>query len=213
MKDRLKRIFIFSIVLLLTLFNSTGFQVVNAITILDKNIEIEIYEIKEEKEVGVVENIIDLYKTDPNNKEFLEYKQEQAKIEMENYRLEKARQERIAYKTKIVNFAKQFVGNPYVSGGTSLTNGADCSGFVQTVYATFGIKLPRTTDVQAKAGMEVSIDEIEVGDIVSYGYDGIASHSAIYIGDGRVVHASTPELGIRTDRIDMMPIVTIRRVR
>lgn len=213
MKDRLKRIFIFSIVLLLTLFNSTGLQVVNAITILDKNIEIEIYEIKEEKEVGVVENIIDLYKTDPNNKEFLEYKQEQAKIEMENYRLEKARQERIAYKTKIVNFAKQFVGNPYVSGGTSLTNGADCSGFVQTVYATFGIKLPRTTDVQAKAGMEVSMDEIEVGDIVSYGYDGIASHSAIYIGDGRVVHASTPELGIRTDRIDMMPIVTIRRVR
>ena len=213
MKDRLKRIFIFSIVLLLTLFNSTGFQVVNAITILDKNIEIEIYEIKEEKEVGVVENIIGLYKTDPNNKEFLEYKQEQAKIEMENYRLEKAKQERIAYKTKIVNFAKQFVGNPYVSGGTSLTNGADCSGFVQTVYATFGIKLPRTTDVQAKAGMEVSIDEIEVGDIVSYGYDRIASHSAIYIGDGRVVHASTPELGIRTDRIDMMPIVTIRRVR
>ena len=213
MKDRLKRIFIFSIVLLLTLFNSTGFQVVNAITILDKNIEIEIYEIKEEKEVGTVENIIGLYKTDPNNKEFLEYKQEQAKIEMENYRLEKAKQERIAYKTKIVNFAKQFVGNPYVSGGTSLTNGADCSGFVQTVYATFGIKLPRTTDVQAKAGMEVSIDEIEVGDIVSYGYDRIASHSAIYIGDGRVVHASTPELGIRTDRIDMMPIVTIRRVR
>lgn len=213
MKDRLKRIFIFSIVLLLTLSNANGFQVVNAITILNKNIEIEIYEIKEEKEVGTVENIIELYKTDPNNKEFLEYKQEQAKLEMENYRLEKAKEERIAYKTKIVNFAKQFVGNPYVSGGTSLTNGADCSGFVQTVYASFGIKLPRTTDVQAKAGIEVSMDEIEVGDIVSYGYDGIASHSAIYIGDGRVVHASTPELGIRTDRIDMMPIVTIRRVR
>lgn len=213
MKDRLKRIFIFSIVLLLTLSNANGFQVVNAITILNKNIEIEIYEIKEEKEVGTVENIIELYKTDPNNKEFLEYKQEQAKLEMENYRLEKAKEERVAYKTKIVNFAKQFVGNPYVSGGTSLTNGADCSGFVQTVYASFGIKLPRTTDVQAKAGIEVSMDEIEVGDIVSYGYDGIASHSAIYIGDGRVVHASTPELGIRTDRIDMMPIVTIRRVR
>jgi len=212
-KDRLKRIFIFSIVLLLTLSNANGFQVVNAITILNKNIEIEIYEIKEEKEVGTVENIIELYKTDPNNKEFLEYKQEQAKLEMENYRLEKAKEERVAYKTKIVNFAKQFVGNPYVSGGTSLTNGADCSGFVQTVYASFGIKLPRTTDVQAKAGIEVSMDEIEVGDIVSYGYDGIASHSAIYIGDGRVVHASTPELGIRTDRIDMMPIVTIRRVR
>lgn len=213
MKDRLKRIFIFSNVLLLTLLNSTGFQVVNAITILDKNIEIEIYEIKEEKEVGTVENIIDLYKTDPNNKEFEEYKQEQAKLEMENFRIEKAKQERIAFKTKIVNFAKQFVGNPYVLGGTSLTNGADCSGFVQTVYASFGIKIPRTTDVQAKAGTEVSIDELEVGDIVSYGYNGIASHSAIYIGDGKIVHSSTPELGIRIDNINMMPIVTIRRVR
>lgn len=213
MKDRLKRIFIFSIVLLLTISNSNGFNEVNAITILNKNIEIEIYEIKEEKEVRTVENIIDLYKTDPNNKEFEEFKQDQARIEMENYRLEKAKQERIAYKTKIVNFAKQFIGNPYVSGGTSLTNGADCSGFVQTVYATFGIKLPRTSAVQAKAGVEVSIDEIEVGDIVSYGYNGVVSHSAIYIGDRRIVHASTPELGIRTDRIDMMPIVTIRRVR
>ena len=212
MKDRLKRIFIFSIVLLLTLSNSNGFQVVNAITILNKNIEIEIYEIKEEKEVQTVENIIDLYKTDPNNKEFEEFKEKQAKIEMENYRLEKARQERIAYKTKIVNFAKQFVGNPYVSGGTSLTNGADCSGFVQTVYATFEIKLPRTTDLQAKVGRRVSLDEIEIGDIVSYGYNGISTHSAIYIGEGRVIHSSTPELGIRTDNIKIMPIVSIRRV-
>ena len=213
MKDRLKRIFIFSIVLLLTLSNSNGFQVVNAITILNKNIEIEIYEIKEEKEVGIVENIIDLYKTDPNNKEFEEFKEKQAKIEMENYRLEKAKQERIAYKTKLVNFAKQFVGNPYVSGGTSLTNGADCSGFVQTIYATFGIKIPRTTNLQAKVGTRVSLDEIEVGDIVSYGYNGIATHSAIYIGEGRVIHSSTPELGIRTDNIKIMPIVSIRRVR
>ena len=213
MKDRLKRIIIFSIVLLLTISNSTGFQVVNAITILDKNIEIEIYEIKEEKEVVLVENIIDLYKTDTNNKEFEEYKQEQARIEMDNYRLEKAKQERIAFKTKVVNFAKQFVGNPYVSGGTSLTNGADCSGFVQTVYATFGIKLPRTTDVQAKTGIEVSLEEIEVGDIVSYGYNGVSTHSAIYIGDGKIIHSSTPEKGIRIDSIQILPIVTIRRVR
>jgi len=211
-KDRLKRIFIFSIVLLLTISNSNGFQVVNAITVLNKNIEIEIYEVKEEKEVRTVENIIDLYKTDPNNKEFEEYKQEQAKIEMENYRLEKAEQERIAFKTKVVNFAKQFVGNPYVSGGTSLTNGADCSGFVQTVYATFGIKLPRTTDTQARVGISVLLDKIEVGDIVSYGYNGVSTHSAIYIGDGRIVHSSTPETGIRIDNINIMPILTIRRV-
>jgi len=199
-------------VLLLTLSNANGFQVVNAITILNKNIEIEIYEVKEEKEVRTVENIIDLYKTDPNNKEFEEYKQEQAKIEMENYRLEKAEQERIAFKTKVVNFAKQFVGNPYVAGGTSLTNGADCSGFVQTVYATFGIKLPRTTDTQARVGISVLLDKIEVGDIVSYGYNGVSTHSAIYIGDGRIVHSSTPETGIRIDNINIMPILTIRRV-
>lgn len=213
MKDRLKRILVFSIVLLLTLSNSNGFQVVNAITILNKNIEIEIYEIKEEKEVGTVENIIDLYKTDSNNIEFEEYKQAQAKLEMENYRLEKAKQERIAYKTKIVNFAKQFIGNPYVAGGTSLTNGADCSGFVQTVYANFGIKLPRTTVEQVKSGIEVSIEEIEIGDIISYGYDGFATHSAIYIGDDRILHSSTPETGIRTDNMYILPILSIRRVR
>lgn len=212
MKDKLKRIFLFSIVLLLTISNSNGINVVNAMTIFNKSIEIEIYEIKEDKIVIPVKNIIELYKTDSNNVEFEEYKQEQAKLEMENYRNEKEKQERIAFKTEIVDFAKQFIGNPYVSGGTSLTNGADCSGFVQTVYATFDIKLPRTTSKQIYAGVEVSLEEIEIGDIILYGYNGFATHSAIYIGDERILHSSTPERGIRTDSMYIMPILSIRRV-
>src|SRR5699024_6318623 len=86
---------------------------------------------------------------------------------------------------EIVNYALQFVGNPYVWGGTSLTNGADCSGFVQSVYAHFGISLPRTSESQMYAGTTVSYSEAQPGDLICYG-----SHIAIYIGNGQIVHAS-----------------------
>ena len=112
----------------------------------------------------------------------------------------------------VANFAMQFVGNPYVAGGTSLTNGADCSGFVQAVYSNFGVSLPRTTSEQAAVGNPVSVEDIMPGDIVSYGYGGSVTHSALYAGDGMIVHASTPSLGIRMDNMYIMPIVTIRRV-
>ena len=112
----------------------------------------------------------------------------------------------------VASYAVQFVGNPYVYGGTSLTNGTDCSGFVMSVYAAFGISLPRTTGGQAASGYGVSIDEAQPGDIVSYGYNGYVSHSALYIGNGMIVHASTPELGIRVDSMYIMPIITIRRI-
>ena len=112
----------------------------------------------------------------------------------------------------VVNYALQFVGNPYVAGGTSLTNGTDCSGFVMSVYAAFGVSLPRTTGGQAQSGYGVSVNEAEPGDIVSYGYNGYVSHSALYIGNGMIVHASTPELGIRVDNMYIMPIITIRRI-
>ena len=114
--------------------------------------------------------------------------------------------------SEVANFAMQFVGNPYVAGGTSLTDGTDCSGFVQAVYANFGISLPRTTYEQANTGSPVSMQDIMPGDIVSYGYGGSVTHSAIYAGDGMIVHASTPSLGIRMDSMYIMPIVTIRRV-
>ena len=140
---------------------------------------------------------------------------EAARIEREQALKEEAERQmtpHIESTSEIANYALQFVGNPYVAGGTSLTNGADCSGFVMSVYANFGISLPRTTGGQAQSGYGVSIDEIQPGDIVSYGYNGYASHSALYIGNGMIVHASTPTLGIRTDSMYIMPIVAIRRI-
>ena len=114
--------------------------------------------------------------------------------------------------SNVVEYAKLCIGNPYVMGGNSLTNGTDCSGFVMLVYANYGVTLPRTTTAQAESGYAVSIEDIKPGDIISYGYGGYPSHSALYIGDGLIVHASTPELGIRIDSMYIMPIITIRRV-
>ncbi len=107
----------------------------------------------------------------------------------------------------IAAFACQFVGNPYVPGGTSLTDGCDCSGFTMSVYAAFGISIPRTSWSQQRAGREVSIDEAQAGDIVCY-----AGHVGIYLGDGRIVHASTQKTGIKYGKVDYKTIITIRRI-
>lgn len=182
-------------------------------SIIPENINrnIELYEIKEKESVTVNTNsIIDFYKTDPNKKEYLKERMEQARLE-KKLALEK-RQKELQLRNSIVNFSKQFVGNPYVLGGTSLTEGADCSGFVQSVFRNFNISLPRTANAQSTAGDGVEIENIQPGDIISYGYNGTVSHSAIYIGNGQIVHASTPELGIRIDNMNIMPIITIRRV-
>lgn len=97
----------------------------------------------------------------------------------------------------IANFALNFVGNPYVWGGTSLTRGCDCSGFAMSVYANFGIGLNRTSRAQAGNGYAVSMNELQAGDLVFYAANGrTISHVAIYIGGGKVVHASTPRTGI-----------------
>ena len=90
--------------------------------------------------------------------------------------------------SSVVNYATQFVGNPYVWGGTSLTNGADCSGFVQSVYANFGVSLPRTSYEQQNAGTEVSYADAQPGDLICYG-----GHVAIYMGNGQIVHASNSQ--------------------
>ena len=146
--------------------------------------------------------------------------EERRRWEEEQRRL--AEERRRAYEASVVNdgslgsqiaqFASQFVGNPYVSGGTSLTNGADCSGFVMSVYANFGISLPRTTYAQSVSGYGVSIDEMLPGDIISYGYGGSATHSAIYVGNNTIVHAATPSQGIIYGNLYMMPIVAVRRI-
>ncbi len=96
----------------------------------------------------------------------------------------------------IVNYAVQFVGNPYVYGGTSLTNGADCSGFTQSVFANFGISLPRTAAEQASGGTAVSLSDIQAGDLLFYDNGGGIGHVSIYMGNGQVVHASTSSTGI-----------------
>ena len=107
----------------------------------------------------------------------------------------------------IANFACRYVGNPYVAGGTSLTNGADCSGFTFAVYKEFGISLPRTSTAQRGAGREVSLSDAQPGDIVCY-----AGHVAIYIGGGRIVHASTPSTGIKYGNLNYKPVITVRRI-
>ena len=97
----------------------------------------------------------------------------------------------------IANFALNFVGNPYVWGGTSLTRGCDCSGFAMSVYANFGIGLNRTSRAQASNGYAVGMNELQAGDLIFYAANGRGiSHVAIYIGGGKVVHASTPRTGI-----------------
>lgn len=200
-KKVLKGIIIVSIIVLALVFNAESAKALRKVIAAHQSIEI--YEVKEN-----VRNIVELYEVDPNKEEVLRYREEQERIEQE--RIE---QERLSnLREEIVNFSIQFIGNPYVSGGTSLIYGADCSGFVQAVYANFGYSLPRTTYEQAMIGDGMSMEEIKIGDIVSYGYNGYATHSALYIGDGMIIHASTPELGIRLDRIDIMPIITIRNI-
>ncbi|MCR5675392.1 MAG: C40 family peptidase [Lachnospiraceae bacterium] len=107
----------------------------------------------------------------------------------------------------IASYACQFVGNPYVAGGTSLTNGCDCSGFTMAVYQAFGISIPRTSWSQQRVGSEVSLDNARAGDIVCY-----AGHVAIYLGNGRIVHASTERTGIKYGDVNYKTIITIRRV-
>jgi len=103
-------------------------------------------------------------------------------------------EKRVAKRQEVADFAVQFVGNPYVWGGTSLTNGADCSGFVMSVFASFGYALPRVAAAQYGASVKKDLSHMEVGDLVFYG-NGI-SHVALYIGNGKVVHALNSNKGI-----------------
>ena len=98
----------------------------------------------------------------------------------------------------LVEYAKQFVGNPYVWGGTSLTKGADCSGFVLSVFKKYGITLSHSSRAQANEGTKISASELKPGDLVFYGNGkGNINHVAIYIGGGQVIHASSPKTGIK----------------
>lgn len=100
-------------------------------------------------------------------------------------------------RSQIVEYALRFNGNPYVWGGTSLTNGADCSGYVQSVFRDKGISIPRNSRSQAGGGREISINNIQPGDLVFYTRNGTINHVALYIGNGKVINASSPATGIR----------------
>jgi cell wall-associated NlpC family hydrolase len=115
----------------------------------------------------------------------------------------------------VVNYALQFNGNPYVHGGTSLTNGADCSGFTQSVYKHFGVNLPRNAASQATFGKAVSFNDKQPGDLILYSTNGGQSvtHVAIYIGNGKIIHARTPAKGIGVTPVTGgMVVMGVRRV-
>lgn len=108
----------------------------------------------------------------------------------------------------VVKFAKQFVGNPYVYGGTSLTNGADCSGFVMSVYSNFGVSLPHSSAADRNVGAAVNgLENAQPGDIICY-----SGHVGIYAGDGQIVHASTSKTGIIVSSATYRSILSIRRI-
>lgn len=108
----------------------------------------------------------------------------------------------------VANYAVQFVGNPYVYGGTSLTNGADCSGFVMSVYKNFGVSLPHSSSADRRVGYAVgSLAEAQPGDLICY-----SGHVAIYIGNGQIVHASTAATGIKISNASYRSILAIRRI-
>ena len=125
---------------------------------------------------------------------------EQARIAAEK---EASRQKGV----EIVNYAKRFIGNPYVNGGTSLTRGTDCSGFVMGVYRHFGVSLPRTSYSMRKVGRAVSYRDIQPGDIVCY-----SGHVGIYAGNGKIVNAINEQKGINLSNATYRRIITIRRI-
>ncbi|BBF42948.1 NLP/P60 family protein [Lachnospiraceae bacterium KM106-2] len=111
----------------------------------------------------------------------------------------------------VADYAVQFVGNPYKWGGTSLTNGADCSGFTQSVYKKFGITIPRTSKTQATAGTKISVSNRKAGDLLFYREDGVVNHVALYIGNNKIVHASSTRDGIKISNYNYRTVYTVRR--
>jgi len=133
--------------------------------------------------------------------------EEAARVAAEQARVEAAKEESRQKGQDIVDYAKQFIGNPYVYGGTSLTRGTDCSGFVMGVYKHFGVSLPRTSYSMRNVGRAVSYSDIQVGDIVCY-----SGHVGIYAGNGQIVNAIDEQRGINLSNATYRKIITIRRI-
>lgn len=112
----------------------------------------------------------------------------------------------------LISYATQFVGNPYVWGGTSLTNGADCSGFTLSIFAKYGVYLPHSSKAQANCGTRISASEAKPGDLFFYGSGSSISHVAIYIGNGQIVHASSKKTGIKISNAFYRSPICVTRV-
>lgn len=111
----------------------------------------------------------------------------------------------------VCQYAKEFLGNPYVWGGTSLTRGADCSGFVLSVFKKYGVSLPHSSVAQSNSGTSIKVSEAQPGDLIFYGNGRSINHVAIYIGGGQVIHASSPKTGIRISNVSYRsPVKAVR---
>lgn len=117
---------------------------------------------------------------------------------------------------EIVNYAKQFIGTPYRSGGNNLTKGVDCSGFTQQVFLKFGVNLQRTSRSQfASNGKKVTKSELQAGDLVFYGYNGRVNHVALYIGNSQIIHAPVPGKSVCIEPLwqrGCAPIIGYKRI-
>ena len=133
--------------------------------------------------------------------------EEAKRIAEEKARKEAAERAIRERRESVVSYAKKFLGNPYVYGGTSLTNGTDCSGFVMRVYQNFGISMPRTSYAMRGAGRAVSYSDMQPGDVVCY-----SGHVGIYAGNGQIVNAIDSAHGIGMTNVNYAPIITIRRM-
>lgn len=136
-------------------------------------------------------------------KEAISIEEEKAKI------LKEEKESGMKLRNDLVSYALGFQGNPYVWGGTSLTRGADCSGFTQSVFKNFGIKIPRNSRAQASGGTRVSVSNMKKGDLIFYSKNGRINHVAIYIGNGKVVGASSRKEGINVKNYNYRTITKV----
>lgn len=163
-------------------------------------------EIVQTSETGDISDVVECAESREEEEARIAEEARQAQEEAERLAQEQAANAS-ALGQAIVDYACQFIGNPYVWGGTSLTDGADCSGFVQSVYAHFGINLPRTTWDQEYSGTGISYSEAMPGDLILY-----EGHVGIYMGDGQIVNAINASKGIGIIPATCMSIKTVRRV-
>lgn len=115
-------------------------------------------------------------------------------------------------RVSIVEFAMKFLGNRYVWGGTSLTNGTDCSGFTMSIYRNFGISINRTSGAQSSNGTRINVSDVKPGDLIFYGRGSTINHVAMYIGGGQVIHASTARTGIKISNMYYRTPITATRI-